>query len=84
MQMALAGQQTTYLNISTLGAHITEKIQKYNLHINKRKPEQYCIKEMEKNIGENEEYPGISGAQQKTSKEENNCQMQHTVSSNIY
>ena len=31
-------------NISTLEANITAKIQKYNLHINKGKTEQYCIK----------------------------------------
>ena len=31
-------------NISALEANITAKIQKYNLHINKGKTEQYCIK----------------------------------------
>ena len=31
-------------NISTLEANITAKLQKYNLHIYKRKTEQYCIK----------------------------------------
>ena len=40
-------------NISTPEANITAKIQKYNLHINKGKTEQYCKQEMEKNTGEN-------------------------------
>ena len=31
-------------NISSLEANITARIQKYNLHINKGKTEQYCIK----------------------------------------
>ena len=39
---------------------------------------------MEKNTGENKNILETSLAQQKTSKEENTWQMQHTVSSNIY